>query len=235
MFKVNQRYANRKGNYVVRSIDGKKMEVEYDDGTIASLNMAIQYRIWENIEAERLAAEAKRSQRKRRSVHSENTRFYIKTMLVSDEPDLAIPGLSQRIAAAAEGVALNQGDRLIYFAIEPQSFFAVTTITGDPRKGKAKDYLFGDDESAIQLFPIDVDAQITSVRHAVSAEGVELESLPNFKSALMQPSTFHLINEDDFELLAELVAEVDEEEQDEDADSETLLDEVDADDLLRSL
>lgn len=231
MFEVNETYANRKGNYKVKEINGPKMAVEYEDGSTATLNMAIQYRIWENIVVERAAAEAKRLSSTRRNANKQNTRFYIKTMLVSDEPDLAIPGLRQRIAAAPEDTVLAVGDRLIYYAIEPQCFFAVTTITGSAKPGKAKDYLFGVDESAIFLFPIDIDAHIITVKMAVSVDGVELESLPNYRSDLMAPSTFHAINEDDFELLAELITEFDaeiDEDEDDDDDEDDERDDPDA-------
>jgi hypothetical protein len=235
VFELNQEYANRKGNYVVTAIDDPKMTVRFEDGTIATLNMAIQYRIWENIEVERAAQEAKRSSSERARTHQENTRFFIKTMSVSDEPDLAIPGLRQRIAAAPEGTKLAVGDRLIYFAIEPQKFFAVVTITGQPKSGKAKDYLFGDDDSPILLFPIDVDAHIALVKMAISVEGVELESLPNYREDLIVGTVLHTINEDDFELLAELVMEIDQDsEDDEDEDDEMDDNDVDPDAILNA-
>jgi hypothetical protein len=233
VFELNEIYANRKGNYKVLEINGPKMTVEYEDGTTATLNMAIQYRIWENIVVERAAAEAKRLSSTRRSANKQNTRFYIKTMLVSDEPDLAIPGLRQRIAAAPVGTLLSVGDRLIYYAIEPQRFFAVTTITGSSKSGKAKDYLFGDDESEIDLYPIDIDSHIITVKMAVPIDGVELESLPDYRVDLATPSTFHAINEDDFEMLSELVMEVDDDfDEDEDDDDDMDEDDVDADDIL---
>jgi hypothetical protein len=235
VFELNKEYANRKGNYTVISIDDPKMTVRYEDGSTATLNMAIQFRIWENIEVERAAQEAKRSSSERSKANKEHTRFYIKTMSVSDEPDLSIPGLRQRIAAAPEGTELAVGDRLIYFAIEPQKFFAVVTITGDPKKGKAKDYLFGADNSPILLFPIDVDAHIALVKLAISVEGVELESLPDYREELVVRSVLHTINEDDFELLAELVMEMDQESEEEDDDDDEIEDnDIDPDAILNA-
>ena len=62
---------------------------------------------------------------------------------------------------------------------------------------------------------------------------MELESLPDYRVDLATPSTFHAINEDDFEMLSELVMEVDDDfDEDEDDDDDMDEDDVDADDIL---
>ncbi len=206
MFEVNGTYANRKGNYTVISLDGTKMTVRYEDGSEASLNIGIQERIWENIDAER-QAEAARNASRQKTTPTVN--FYIKTITVTEEGDLVEIGLRQRISAALEETNLDRGDRLIYYAVEPRLFLAVATITSEPKKGKAHDYFFGTDPKAkVLVYPIDIDALIENADAAIPANAMELESLPNHHETLVEPYQYHPINEDDFELLAELIMEI---------------------------
>lgn len=224
MFQLNETYANRKGNYIVLAIDGDKMTVRYADGSRAELRMEIQERIWQNIQAEREAAAA----RARHRSAGLGVNHFIKTLSL-DEDDFSIPGLRQRVAAASFATTLNPGDRLIYFAVEPMVFFAVATVTAPPRRAVAKEFMFGDDPDAeINLYPIDVDAHLLTVDAAVSVDSAELESLPNHRTRLRTPDIFLPISEDDFELLAELLMEIDSEDEELDDDD---LDEAD-DDVL---
>jgi hypothetical protein len=56
---------------------------------------------------------------------------------------------------------------------------------------------------------------------AISLDSVELESVVDVKKALSRPGTYIRINEDDFELLAELLTEItEEEEEDEEIEEE---------------
>lgn len=228
MFEVGGTYRNRRGTYTILSASGDKMDVRYEDGTTATLNMNIQYRIWENILAEQEAESAKRSASRRAGASKIN--HYIKTLSIS-ESDLAIPGLKQRIAVTSTEIDLRQGDRLVYFAVEPRAFFAVVTVTGPPRKGIAKDFQFGtNDESDVHIYPIDTDTHVLLMENTVSIDQIELESLPNYKRLLRQEDQILPVNEDDFELIAELVAESDEEEEEDanlylDDDEELLEDE----------
>lgn len=223
MFEVNGTYENRKGVYTVVSINGPKMTVRYEDGTSADLRINIQERIWENIVAEREAAAAKAA--KRPTSSNPDGIFFIKTISVAEESDLAIPGLKQRVSAAPDEVELGVGARLIYFAVEPALFFAVATVTAKPKSGRAKDYMYGTDPKAkINVYPIDVDAHIEDMELAIGVDVMELESIPNHAQVLVTPYLYHKINEDDFELLAELIAEVGEEE---DADKEIEADPAD--------
>lgn len=219
MFEVNGTYENRNGIYTVVSMSGNKMTVRYQDGSEKTLNMGIQERIWENIVAER---EAKKQRHTKSSGPIVNC--YINTLSIPEDSDLMIPGLKQRVAASHTNTNLLVGDRLIYYAIEPKLFFAVATTTTKPRKVKAKDYLFGTNPKAdIFLYPIDVDAHIIQAKLAIPADSIELESLANHSSVLIEPDKLHSISEDDFELLAELIAEndaeddADDEDEDEDA------------------
>lgn len=218
MFEVNGVYENRRGTYTVLSFAGPKMKVRYSDGKVATLRVSIQERIWENIVAEREAAAARARKKKRKSAVS-TTRHYIKTLMLEDD-DLEIPGLKQRVAAAPTDIKLSPGDRLIYCAVDPHLFFAVATITTKPKRVKAKDYLTGfapTDE--IFIYPIDVDSQIIVLEKGIAVDSAELESLANHKALLQDPHQYHLINEDDFELLAELITEVDTESEDDEAEA----------------
>ena len=213
MFEVNGTYANRKGNYTVLSLDGDRMTIRYEDGSEANLKISLQERIWENIEVERQAAAAKTVKRPKKSVSGTN--FYIKTVSISEEHSLNLIGLQRRRAATVPNSGITQGDRLIYFAVEPQLFIAVATITAKPKKGKAIDYLFGDGENPkakVDAHPIDIDAHIEKAEMAIPVDASELESLPNHAETLTVPHKYFAINEDDFELLAELIMEVGESE-----------------------
>lgn len=220
MFEVNGSYANRKGNYTVLSINGSKMTVRYENGTEATLGMAIQERIWVNIDAERQVEAAKTGKRPRRAAIGVN--FYIKTVSISEENDLNLPGLRQRLAAAEKDQPLKAGDRLIYYAVEPELFIAVATITAKAKKGKAIDFGFSDNpKTRINVFPIDVDAHIENMEVAIPVNASELESLPSHRETIAVANQYFVINEDDFELLAELVMEVGESEEAAVDDSDT--------------
>lgn len=215
MFEVDGYYANRKGRYKVVALDPPRMTVRYDDGSEAELNINIQARIWENILAER-EAEAVRSGK--RNGASQKGQFFVKTLSLLVAEDLSILGLRQRVAAARMTVEPLRADaRLIYYAIEPRVFFAVATVTGTPKKAPAHEYVNNSLEGEeIFLYPIDVDAHARTLENAVDLDSVELESQPEFKQLLQQPDIYLPINEDDFELLAELLTEVTEEADDDD-------------------
>lgn len=215
MFELNQTYANRRGNYTVVAINPPKMRVRYEDGFEADLNMQIQGRIWENIQAEREAEEATRAARERRA--GRQGQFYVKTVSLLVADDLSIPGLRQRLAAARTSApVMNPDARFIYYAIEPQVFFAVATTTGPGKLSPAKGYIsHPKDGEQIWLYPIDVDAHAPTLALAVPLDSIELESLPDFRVQLQQPDAYLPISEDDFELLAELLTEVTDVEDDE--------------------
>lgn len=223
MFEVGGIYRNRRGTYTVLSTQGNKMDVRYENGETATLNMGIQFRIWENILAEEEAQSARDAARSQSP--GSQVQYFVKTLSTS-ESGYDIPGLKQRIAVAYADLKMNAGDRLIYFAVDQRAFFAVATITGDAKPGVAKDFQFGpQDETPVLLYPIDTDTHVTSPSQAVALDSVELESIPNYRKTLLQTDQFMPIGEDDFELLAELVTEqVDEAEDDEDYDDEALLD-----------
>ncbi len=74
-FEVGKFYRNRKGQYVVQTIDGDRMTIRYEDGQTLVTSARIQARIWENIQFEgqmamaeerrRLAAEERKAARQR--------------------------------------------------------------------------------------------------------------------------------------------------------------------------
>ena len=51
-FKVGRRYRNRKGEYEVIAIKPPRMVIRYSDGEVFEATLAIQERIWRNIQAE---------------------------------------------------------------------------------------------------------------------------------------------------------------------------------------
>ena len=219
MFEVNNVYANRKGKYTVLAINPPKMSVQYEDGTLADLNIDIQERIWVNIVAEQEARAASRSARLIQKGGS--TRYFIKVVNIPALGDLAFPGWQERVVMASKIIdptgeaEIRQGDRLIYYAVETQTFFAVVTITGPAAEADPKDYFFNLDAESAFFFPVDVDAAALTLEGGVAVDSVELESLPNFRKMRLEPESFLRISEDDFELLAELLTEVSEDETEE--------------------
>lgn len=220
MFEVNGIYANRKGKYTVLTVNPPLMNVRYDDGSEAELNMRVQGRIWENIVAEQEEKDAKAAIRLARMGLSQN-RFFIKVISIPDIDELMFPGWQEKIvlATSKDLEKVKAGDRIIYFALEPQTFFAVATLTGDANEANPKDYFYTNDLQSAYFFPVDMDAFAILLEHGVRIDSVELESYPHLKSMPIQPESFLEISEDDFELLAEILTEVSEDEtEDEDED-----------------
>lgn len=220
MFQVNGTYANRKGKYTVLSMDPPTMTVRYDDGSTAELNIGIQKRIWENILSEEEARAATRIARQRRV--NQDTKFIIKSLSMVMEEDLSVPGWRERTIVVDEtGPALRPGDRVLFFAVEDQVFFAVATVTGPPSDTVPKGFFFSEEETQnLQFYPIDLDEHTYNLEKAVDLDAVELESVPNYRRQLQKPNMFLQINEDDFELVAELLTEITEEEEEDFEDEE---------------
>lgn len=219
MFEINGTYANRKGKYTVLSLDPPKMTVRFEDGSTAELNIGIQQRIWENILNEEEARAATRIARQRRV--NQDTKFIIKSLSMVMEEDLSVPGWRERtIVVDGTGPELRPGDRILFFAVEDQVFFAVATVTGPPSETVPKGFFFSDEETQnLQFYPIDLDEHTYNLEKAVDLDAVELESVPNYRRQLQKPNMFLHISEDDFELVAELLTEITEEEE-EDFDDE---------------
>ncbi len=213
MFEVQGVYANRKGKYTVLAINPPKMTVRYEDGTQADLNMRVQSRIWENIRVEFELQEAKSARLAARKRDSQ-TKYYIKTISIPDMDELMFPGWQENVimSTVPDPENLKVGTRILYYAIEPQVFFGVATITGPAVPTNPKDYFFTIEQPMADFFPVDVDAAAFSLSHGISADSVDLESCPQLRSRNIDPEAFFEINEDDFELLAEMLAEVSEEE-----------------------
>ncbi len=213
MFEVNGTYANRKGKYTVISLDPPRMTVRYEDGTVADLNIGIQKRIWENIQSEEEAKAATRGARRRRA--NTDMKFIIKTLSMVMEEDLSVPGWRERtIVVDASGPELRPGDRVLFFAVEDQVFFAVATVIGPPSDTPPKGFFYSDEEAEnLRFYPIDLDEHTYNMEAAVDLESADLESVPNYRRQLQKPNVFLQINEDDFELVAELLTEITEEEE----------------------
>lgn len=219
MFEVGHEYANRRGKYRVISVDPPRMQVEYDDGTVAFLNMEIQERIWQNIVDEDEAARRKIARREARSLS--DGRLYVRSMSVADVEDRSSGALREQMSIMAEGAPeAKPGDRFIYYAVEPRVFFAVATITGPPVETRRKPTAKGEPGALMYIVPLDWDVQARNLDAAIALDSVELESQPNFRKLLQKPETYLEVNEDDFELLAELLTELTEDEFEEDEEEE---------------
>ncbi len=222
MFEVNGEYANRIGKYKVLSIDGQTMSVRYEDGTEAELRIHIQERIWENIVAEQEPKTVRRSARGPKKGSVAGARHYVKVLNVSPGEELAFPGWEERVVMVPEmpeGQEIRKGDRLIYFSQEAMTFFAVATVTGEPFTADPKKYTYTVPLSEATFFQIDIDADTGSLEKGITLDSVELESCPDFNASPVAIETFCGITEDDFELLAELLAEISEDDE-EDLDDE---------------
>ncbi len=220
MFEVNGVYANRKGEYIVLEINPPKMRVRFtEDGSEADLKIDLQERIWENIAAEYEAKAASRSARAAKRVISSNANHYIKIISVPAIDEMNFPGWPERMLMAPPAdsdIKLQSGDRLIFYALETQTFFAVATITGDPVTANPKEYFFTVPVERAEFFPIDIDAVSSKLDKGADIDSVELESQPRFKRLRLEAELFFSINEDDFELLAEALTEVAEDEEEDD-------------------
>ncbi|MCI0396272.1 MAG: EVE domain-containing protein [Chloroflexi bacterium] len=219
MFEVGGNYANRMGKYTVLAVNPPRMTVRYESGEVTELNIGIQQRIWENIVAEEEARTLSRSARAARRGMGADTRFFIKPMSLLAAEELTFPGWQERIAASnTSSQEIRPGDRLIYYAVEAQVFFAVATITGGSYESVTRDGKQTEEE--VRFFPVDLDAYAQNLEKAVSLDSVELESQPNVRDLLNQSDTYIPISEDDFELLAELLTEVAEEDEEEEEEEE---------------
>ena len=224
MFEVDGKYANRKGNYTVLSINEPVMTVRYEDGSTADLKINIQERIWENIVAEReIANRRSSSTRTRKKSSPSGVRHFIKVVNVQPGEELTFPGWEERVVMAPSEELANQikkGDRLIYFSQDALAFFAVATVTGDAFSANPKKYTFTIPEKEATFFQIDIDADTGSLERAVTFDSVELESCPDFASNPVNVEMFCPTSEDDFELLSELLTEISEDDDEEDLEDE---------------
>ena len=224
MFEVNGTYANRKGEYKVLEINPPKMRIRYtEDGSEAELKIELQARIWENIAAEYEAKAASRSARAAKRAGVATANHYIKVISVPAVDEMNFPGWPERVVMAptAESeIKLQSGDRLIFYAIETQTFFAVATITGEASSANPKEYFFAVPVESAEFFPIDIDAVSSKLDKGADIDSVELESQPRFKRLRLEAESFYSINEDDFELLAEALTEVAEDEEEEEEEEE---------------
>ena len=224
MFEVNGTYANRKGEYTVLEINPPKMRVRFtEDGTEAELKIDLQARIWENIAVEYEAKAASRNARAAKRPGVANANHFIKVISVPTMDEMNFPGWPERVVMAppADGdMKLQSGDRLIFYALETQTFFAVATITGDPTTANPKEYFFTVPVETAQFFPLDIDAVSSKLDKGADIDSVELESQPRFKRLRLEAEAFYSINEDDFELLAEALTEVAEDEEEEEEDDD---------------
>lgn len=230
MFEINGTYANRKGEYTVIALNPPRMRVRYNDGSEVELKIEMQERIWENIRVEYEAKQAKKVSRQRRPP-AISEKHYLKIISIPDETELTFPGWPEKVVLAPSDpeMVLKIGDRLILYALEAQAFFAVATITEEVHSKDPKDYFFTIDAERADFYTIDIDAAVDELELGVSVNTIELESQPRFRRQRLTVEQYLLLNEDDFELLAETLTELveeaeeeEEEELDEELDDETL-------------
>ncbi|UCG23366.1 MAG: hypothetical protein JSW55_14615 [Chloroflexota bacterium] len=222
MFEVGGQYANRNGTYTVIEVNEPKMTVEYADGTTAELNMAIQSRIWENILAEEEIQSSRTARTSRRKAKTAN-QYFVRPANSLKAEELGVKGWKEHVTVRqAPKVRITLGDRLIYFSIESQTFYAVGTVTGPPSEPTRRDHPpESHAEDPVLLFPLDVDARALNLEKAVSIDSVEFESQPDIKKLLGDLQAYVPISEDEFELLAELLTEASEDEEEVELDEET--------------
>ncbi|MEM7333713.1 MAG: EVE domain-containing protein [Chloroflexota bacterium] len=216
MFEVNGVYANRIGKYTVLAINGPKMTVRYEDGSEADLRISVQERIWENIEAEFRASELKntKSKKKKRAPVGLDNSFYIKVVSVIEGNDLSYAGWSEKVVMESlkkEDPKMKAGDRLLFYVREVKTFVAVATITGKAKRANPSNYFYKVDAKKMDFFPIDIDASVTHLDTGYTIDSIDLESQPNLKNFTLDEESLLEINEDDFELVAEMITEVVEE------------------------
>lgn len=207
MFEVGGTYENRNGVYKVIEIEADRMTVKYKDGSESNLRMGIQERIHLNIIAER-EAETSRSRKKKTTVSKAN--HYIKSIGSIAEGLLNPADITTAVTPSSpkKAPAIVSGDRFLYYSILERGFFAVATITGDPKKAKASDYAdLNFDEKRIHIYPIDIDAHASSYKKMIMADGFEIESQSDYRDQLTAGEMYLTISEDDFELLAEALTE----------------------------
>lgn len=65
-FEVGGHYRNRHGPYEVVNIDGNRMVIRYEDGTMLSTTVKLQWRIWKNLGYEAQAEKLEEEKRKRK-------------------------------------------------------------------------------------------------------------------------------------------------------------------------
>lgn len=222
MFEVNGIYANRKGEYQVLAINPPKMRVRFlEGGSEANLRIELQVRIWENIVVEQEAQADSQPPQISKPLAASSVNHYIKVISVPVVGEMSFSGWLERVVMAslsAEGSKLNEGDRLIFYALETKTFFAVTTLVGESITANPKEYFFTVHAETAQFFAFDIDATSGKLDNGAYIDAVELESQPNFKRLTLQAEAFLRISEDDFELLADALTEAVEDAEEEDDD-----------------
>ena len=222
MFEVGGHYSNRIGEYTVLEISEPRMKVQYKDGSTAELSIHIQQRIWENIQNEQEAQRSRSTRTKKKSTSTGNN-FFIRSIKMLDAEQIMVPGMRERgPAKEVTRKRIDQGDRLIYYAIENGAFFAVATITGKPSKPTAKDQRTEKTDEELLYFTVDVDARITDFAKAVPFESVEFEEESKIGELIGKGGSFAPITEDEFEILAELLTESTEDEEEDAGASDTV-------------
>ncbi len=216
-FEVGGQYANRKGAYTVLELNGPKMTVQYEDGTTSELNIAIQHRIWENIVAEEEIRSSRAARASQRTTKKGN-QFFIRPANSLKAEELSVKGWKEYVTVTqSPNVNIVQGDRLLYYSVENQTFFAVATVTGEPSKPTRRDVPPDSHaEDPVLLFPLDIDVRALNMDSAVTIDEVEFESQPNIKKLLGNLGAFAPITEDEFELIVELLTEASEDEGEDD-------------------
>ena len=216
MFELGKQYANRNGSYEVIEINDPKMKVRYDDGSTAELSMNIQFRIWENILVEKEIVNSRSKKSRKKSKSSRRTQYYVRSVSSLVAEQLGEKGWKEFVVVTElPKLKITPGVRLVYYSIEGQVFFAVATVTGSPKKPTKKNKIPEKHTAdSVLLFPLDIDAQATIGEQAVAFDRLEFESQPKMKNLVAKENSYIPITEDEFELLAELLSEVTEEDED---------------------
>ncbi len=80
-----------------------------------------------------------------------------------------------------EAQSIKKGDRLIYYAQEAATFFAVATVTGDVFSSRSqKIHYLSIDQPKANFFQIDIDTETGHLTNGVPLDSIELGKLPRF-------------------------------------------------------
>jgi hypothetical protein len=158
--------------------------------------------------------------RRRRSTL--DTHFYVKSLSMVAEEDLSVPGWRERVLVVTKGgPEMQVGDRVLFYAVEDQVFFALATVSGPAADTVPKGFFYSDEEAeSMTFYPIDLDEHTYNMENAVDLDTADLENSAEYRRRLQRPNVYLPIDEDDFELIAELLSEITEEEEEEYEDEE---------------
>lgn len=236
-FEVNQQYANRNGRYTVIATVGDKIHVRYDDGKEAQLKTSIQARIWNNMSIEQqMSVSGRRKQQDavHESALAEDEQpigYYIKIINAPSLDEFDFSGWADNVLMVpdeTQATTIKPDDRVLIYVLNADNFVASVTVIGEVKMENPKVYFYTTAVSQetgvsplLPFFPIEVDAIAHNLMDGIACDAIGLDKLSDFNKQLEGKSiiaeSLININENDFESIAELLLELGEDDDDEDA------------------